>query len=1002
MPPGLTGCCRGIAVKQLWLGWAKRAVQAARMAGQRGRRRRAPRSAWMAEMLESRQLLTLTLPQPLVNDVPVGKSGLIALPVTNDTSNPVSFQVTSDNPQVTATVLQGGRSLLMNVSGKDGSNVDFTGDLVFRLFETEAPQTVARIESFANSNFYDNLTFHRILPGFVAQGGDPNGNGTGGSGTKLPDEYATNLTFTSQGLLAMANSGDDTGDSQFFITALDQTLSQLPQHLNFQHTVFGILTGGFDTFRKLIATPTIGNGSGTPVSKPVINNVTLFTDNQPGVVRVTPAAGFTGTVNLTVNANDGNGAVAQRVVPVTVVADTVNDRAFLGAVSNQTAIQGRPVSFTVQGFDLENDNLTFQIRDAASWSANDSTGTAPANVATNISVTPASNGNPAVATITLTPSVTFSGTVNLRLGVRDQVARDGLTLDQRGNFDTQAFTLTVSPVNHAPNAPGGTVSTPANTAVNITLPGDDGDPDKTQVLTYSIVSQPNSGTISALNPTTGALIYTPATGFNGVVTFTYRISDDGGTANSGADTSTTATYTVLVGSQSPATPVLPSDSDNGTFNNDRVTSVATPRITTTGPNGSTVNFQVNGGANILATETSPGNFAVNLPAGTLRVGANSITATSTQGGSTSSPTTPMTVTYAPDYSQVYTVPGNIAGSQQLTFQWVSRSAAYNSEFGFFVASANGSVGGVAPGSAGFTRAALSSSTRQTVFAPGTAMGTTRTVTLTGGQTLGFYLVTRGTAQQVLQSNSAAAADVWFSSVAGNSDGLDHVHTQADSHTGRVLLSWEDMRGGGDRDYNDAVFSVTPGAVANIGAAEPIRLPGTSDRTVNAQFKLEPTTRGSGRPGKSVADGEIGFYFVSDAGGTVAGIAPGAAGYMAAALATANRRTVFSNNDALNTPKSVTAPGGELIGWYYIPGGTAASALASNPNNDPTRETKVFYSFDPANPDDANHFRWFGPERNGVVHSASESAQPLRLYLTGGLNPDPNDFADYQIAITQLS
>ena len=528
MPPGLTGCCRGIAVKQLWLGWAKRAVQAARMAGQRGRRRRAPRSAWMAEMLESRQLLTLTLPQPLVNDVPVGKSGLIALPVTNDTSNPVSFQVTSDNPQVTATVLQGGRSLLMNVSGKDGSNVDFTGDLVFRLFETEAPQTVARIESFANSNFYDNLTFHRILPGFVAQGGDPNGNGTGGSGTKLPDEYATNLTFTSQGLLAMANSGDDTGDSQFFITALDQTLSQLPQHLNFQHTVFGILTGGFDTFRKLIATPTIGNGSGTPVSKPVINNVTLFTDNQPGVVRVTPAAGFTGTVNLTVNANDGNGAVAQRVVPVTVVADTVNDRAFLGAVSNQTAIQGRPVSFTVQGFDLENDNLTFQIRDAASWSANDSTGTAPANVATNISVTPASNGNPAVATITLTPSVTFSGTVNLRLGVRDQVARDGLTLDQRGNFDTQAFTLTVSPVNHAPNAPGGTVSTPANTAVNITLPGDDGDPDKTQVLTYSIVSQPNSGTISALNPTTGALIYTPATGFNGVVTFTYRISDDGG------------------------------------------------------------------------------------------------------------------------------------------------------------------------------------------------------------------------------------------------------------------------------------------------------------------------------------------------------------------------------------------------------------------------------------------------------------------------------------------
>jgi len=954
----------------------------------------------VAEALESRQLLTLNLGQPLVNDIPAGKSGLIALPVTNDTSNPVSYQVTSDTAQVTATVVTGGRSMLVNVTGKDANNVDFTGDMVFRLFETAAPQTVSRFETLINNNSYDNLTFHRIAPGFVAQGGDPNGNGTGGSGVKLPDEYATNLTFTSQGLLAMANAGDDTGDMQFFITALDRSLEQLPQHLNFQHTIFGILTSGFDTFRKVISTPLLSGD--TPVSKPVINNVTLFTDTQPGVVRVTPAAGFSGTANLTVNANDGNGSTAQRVIPVTVVADTVNDRAYLGSVSNQTAVQGRPVSFTVQGFDLESDPLTFLIRDAASWSTAASTGTAPTNVATNIAVTPASGGNPATATVTLTPSATFSGTINLRLGVRDGVARDGLTLDQRGNFDTQAFTLTVNPVNHPPTAPGGTTTTPANTAVNITLPGEDGDPDKTQVLTFEIVSQPTSGTLSGLNPTTGALIYTPANNFNGIATFTYRVRDDGGTANEGADTSPTATYTVLVGSQSPAVPTLPADSDSGTFNNDRITSLATPRLTTTGPNGSTVNFQVNGGANLLATETSPGNFALTVPPGTMRVGENTITATSTQGGNTSAPTTPLTVIYAPDYQQLYTTPGNVGATQQLTFQWVARSAAFQSEFGFYIANASGAVGGVAPGAAGFARAALSSSTRQTVFAPGTAVGTTRTVTLTGGQTLGFYLITQGTAARFLQSSGAAAPHVWFSNVAANSDGIDHMHAQVDSRTGRALLSWEDMKGGGDRDFNDAVFSVTPGAVANVGAAEPLRLPGTPDRTVTARLALEPTTRGTGRPGKSAADGEIGFYFVADAGGTVGGLAPGAAGYLAAALAPANRRVVFNANDPLNTPKTVTAPGGGLIGWYYVPGGTAQSALTANPNNDPTREPKVFLSFDPANPDDASHFRWFGPERNGVPHSGNLSAQPLRLHLVGGLNPRAEDFADYQIAILQLS
>ncbi|RPI90994.1 MAG: peptidylprolyl isomerase, partial [Planctomycetaceae bacterium] len=294
---------------------------------QLGRRRRRCLTSWVAaELLESRQLLTVTLGQPLVNNIPAGKDGLIALPVTNTTLNPVSYTVQSSNPGVSASIVTGGQSLLLNVTGKDAAGQNFVGDLTFRLFDDAAPLTVAQIEDLVNTNFYDGLTFHRILSGFVAQGGDPLGNGTGGSGTKIPDEFQANLTFTGQGLLAMANSGSDTGDSQFFITAIDETLGQLPEHLNFKHTIFGILTSGFDTFRSLMSTPT--NSAGRPNSTVEITNATIFTDNQQGVLRVTPAAGFTGSTTLTVRASDGQGNTDERQVAVTIVPDTINDRAF--------------------------------------------------------------------------------------------------------------------------------------------------------------------------------------------------------------------------------------------------------------------------------------------------------------------------------------------------------------------------------------------------------------------------------------------------------------------------------------------------------------------------------------------------------------------------------------------------------------------------------------------------------------------------------------------------
>ncbi|WP_411735149.1 peptidylprolyl isomerase [Paenibacillus sp. M2] len=104
----------------------------------------------------------------------------------------------------------------------------------------EAPNTVANFEKLANSGFYNGLSFHRVIPGFVAQGGCPTGNGTGGPGYTINCEVSTNTTKHAKGVLSMAHAGRNTGGSQFFICYAPQP------HLDGQHTVFGKVTKGME------------------------------------------------------------------------------------------------------------------------------------------------------------------------------------------------------------------------------------------------------------------------------------------------------------------------------------------------------------------------------------------------------------------------------------------------------------------------------------------------------------------------------------------------------------------------------------------------------------------------------------------------------------------------------------------------------------------------------------------------------------------------------------
>ena len=107
------------------------------------------------------------------------------------------------------------------------------GEIRLELFAEEAPQTVANFVHLIKSGFYNGLNFHRVIPNVLVQGGDPLGNGTGGTGYVIDDEISSWLNFQNGGMLAMANSGPNTSSSQFFITIIP-----LP-HLDGKHTIIG-------------------------------------------------------------------------------------------------------------------------------------------------------------------------------------------------------------------------------------------------------------------------------------------------------------------------------------------------------------------------------------------------------------------------------------------------------------------------------------------------------------------------------------------------------------------------------------------------------------------------------------------------------------------------------------------------------------------------------------------------------------------------------------------
>lgn len=137
---------------------------------------------------------------------------------------------------------QGGEE---NVSNRYAIFATSEGTFTVELFEDKAPLTTKNFIELAEKGFYDGLIFHRVIDGFMIQGGDPTGTGMGGPGYEIPDEFHPDLKHDGEGVLSMANAGPNTGGSQFFIT-----LASTPW-LNGHHAVFGKVVRGMDVVRRI-------------------------------------------------------------------------------------------------------------------------------------------------------------------------------------------------------------------------------------------------------------------------------------------------------------------------------------------------------------------------------------------------------------------------------------------------------------------------------------------------------------------------------------------------------------------------------------------------------------------------------------------------------------------------------------------------------------------------------------------------------------------------------
>jgi len=399
------------------------------------RKRLSFRRGLFIEPLESRQLLSVTLSAIGNQAVYAGAPLNVALNGASD--NPLSYTVEVSHANLAATVSQGNPSIRIAID--DDAN-DIHGNVTLQLFEDMAPETVDQIMALIDSGFYDGLKFHRIISDFMIQGGDPNGDGSGGPGFEFDDEFHADLQFTSAGLLAMANSGPDTNGSQFFITVAPT------RWLDFRHTIFGMVTEGMDLVEQISNLPT--GADNAPLNDVIMTSVSVVDDFENAVLRLSAANGVAGTFSVTVTATDTvTHETATETFSVTATPDIWDNYSapFLGEIEPIVTSADTPVTVAIPATDVDGDAIYY------------SAVVSPTNVNLSVSI------NSATGQMTVTPSNGVYGVFSVLVGVAAYSGAD--------RWDLQYVPVYVNPpapvaVSLAPTSDAGASDSDAVTNLN--------------------------------------------------------------------------------------------------------------------------------------------------------------------------------------------------------------------------------------------------------------------------------------------------------------------------------------------------------------------------------------------------------------------------------------------------------------------------------------------------------------------------------------------------------
>lgn len=341
------------------------------------------------------------------------------------------FDPNNDNLTYTVTLSANTAGLTVTQQPRNGAlkiSVAGYGDMLIDTFDDLAPRVTERIKQLASDDFYDDVTFHRIINNFVIQGGDPTGTGTGGSTLgDFNDQFHFDLQHNRTGLISMAKSTDDTNDSQFFITEGPQ------RSLDFQHSIFGLVVEG-DSVRDAISN-TATNSNGLPTFAVTMQSVDVVEDNENAVLMLKAAAGTTGSAHVKIRVSDPSGNYSEQEFDVTVTSDAVNSDPFLSDVPAIRTLTNTAINFPLVANDPDPNPTAIVFLDQSSLASN----TIDVPYTANSSrLTYSANFNTGV--VTVTPANNFVGTEFITVAT---AFRKGGDLNGNGIVSAQEAATTV-------------------------------------------------------------------------------------------------------------------------------------------------------------------------------------------------------------------------------------------------------------------------------------------------------------------------------------------------------------------------------------------------------------------------------------------------------------------------------------------------------------------------------------------------------------------------------